>query len=57
MNNSAELFVALQRVLPKHFLSRLIARAAESEQPWLKEYADQPRHQDFRYQYARGGLR
>ncbi|MGB2260691.1 MAG: archaetidylserine decarboxylase, partial [Porticoccaceae bacterium] len=34
--NSAELFVALQRVLPKHFLSRLIARAAESKQPWLK---------------------
>jgi phosphatidylserine decarboxylase len=36
MSNSAELFVALQRVLPKHFLSRLIARAAESKQPWLK---------------------
>jgi phosphatidylserine decarboxylase len=36
MSNSAELFVALQRVLPKHFLSRLIARVAESKQPWLK---------------------
>ena len=37
MSNSAELFVALQRVLPKHFLSRLIARVAESKQPWLRD--------------------
>lgn len=37
MNHRAELFVALQRLLPKHGLSRLIARVAESEQPWLKD--------------------
>jgi phosphatidylserine decarboxylase len=36
MNHQAELFVALQRLLPKHALSRLIARAAESKMPWLK---------------------
>ena len=38
MNQSAEIFVALQRLLPKHGLSRLIARAAESERPWLKDF-------------------
>ena len=38
MNQSAEIFVALQRLLPKHALSRLIARAAESERPWLKDF-------------------
>ena len=32
----AELFVALQRVLPKQALSRLVAKAAESTLPWLK---------------------
>lgn len=36
MNHRAELFVALQRLLPKHALSRLIAKAAESKTPWLK---------------------
>ena len=35
MNHQAELFVALQRLLPQHALSRLIARA-ESKMPWLK---------------------
>ena len=37
-NHKAELFVALQRLLPKHTLSRLIARLAESKQPWLKNF-------------------
>lgn len=36
MNHRAEIFVALQRILPKHALSRLIAKAAESQRPWLK---------------------
>ncbi len=36
MAHRADLFVALQRLLPKHALSRLIARAAESKRPWLK---------------------
>jgi phosphatidylserine decarboxylase len=36
MNHSAEIFVALQRLLPQHALSRLIAKAAESKKPWLK---------------------
>lgn len=36
MNHQAELFVALQRLLPQHALSRLIARVAESKMPWLK---------------------
>lgn len=36
MNHQAELFVALQRLLPQHALSRLVARAAESKMPWLK---------------------
>lgn len=38
MNHQAELFVALQRLLPKHALSRLIARAAESKISWLKNW-------------------
>ncbi len=38
MNHRAELFVALQRLLPKHALSRLIAKAAESKTPWLKNF-------------------
>lgn len=38
MNHSAEIFVALQRLLPKHALSRLIAVAAESKRPWLKNW-------------------
>ena len=36
MNHRAELFVAMQRILPKHALSRLIARLAESQNQWLK---------------------
>jgi phosphatidylserine decarboxylase len=36
MNHRAELFVALQRLLPKHALSRLIAKLAESNNHWLK---------------------
>ena len=36
MNHRAELFVALQRLLPKHTLSRLLAKAAESKTVWLK---------------------
>ncbi|MGB2044335.1 MAG: archaetidylserine decarboxylase [Porticoccaceae bacterium] len=36
MSHRADLFVALQRILPKHSLSRAIARIAESKRPWLK---------------------
>ena len=36
MDHRAELFVALQRLLPKHALSRLIAKLAESKIIWLK---------------------
>jgi phosphatidylserine decarboxylase len=36
MSHRADLFVALQRILPKHSLSRAIARVAESKRPWLK---------------------
>ena len=36
MDHRAELFVALQRLLPKHALSRLIAKLAESKNQWLK---------------------
>jgi phosphatidylserine decarboxylase len=36
MAHKAELFVALQRILPKQALSRLVAKAAESNLPWLK---------------------
>lgn len=36
MDHRAELFVALQRILPKHALSRLIAKLAESKNNWLK---------------------
>jgi phosphatidylserine decarboxylase len=36
MAHKAELFVALQRVLPKQALSRLVAKAGESNLPWLK---------------------
>ena len=36
MDHRAELFVALQRLLPKHALSRLIAILAESKNSWLK---------------------
>ena len=38
MNHRAELFVALQRLLPKHALSRLIAKAAESKNLRLKNW-------------------
>ncbi len=38
MNHRADIFVALQRLLPKHSLSRLIAMAAESKRPWLKDF-------------------
>lgn len=33
-----ELFVALQRLLPQHGLSRLLGKIAESETPWLKDF-------------------
>jgi len=33
-----ELFAALQRLLPQHTLSRILAMAAESRLPWLKDY-------------------
>ena len=36
MNQRTELFIALQRVLPKHALSRLVAKLAESKRPWVK---------------------
>ena len=36
MAHKAELFVALQRILPKQALSRLVAKAGESNLPWLK---------------------
>ena len=36
MSHRADLFVALQRTLPKHGLSRVIAKLAESKRPWLK---------------------
>jgi len=32
-----ELFIALQRLLPQHSLSRLLGKIAASEQPWLKD--------------------
>jgi len=38
MNHRAEIFVALQRLLPQHGLSRLIAMAAESKRTWLKNW-------------------
>ncbi|MGS2723117.1 archaetidylserine decarboxylase [Porticoccus sp. GXU_MW_L64] len=37
-NLPGELFAALQRLLPQHSLSRLIARLADSETPWLKRW-------------------
>lgn len=33
-----ELFVALQRLLPQHGLSRLLGKIAQSETPWLKDF-------------------
>ncbi len=33
-----ELFAALQRLLPQHSLSRILAMAANSRQPWLKDH-------------------
>ena len=38
MNYKVEIFVAIQRVMPKHLLSRLIGRIAESKKPWLKNF-------------------
>ena len=38
MNHRAELFAALQRLLPKHLLSRLVAKLAESTYRPLKNY-------------------
>ena len=38
MNHKAEIFVAIQRVMPKHLLSRLIGRLAESKIIWLKKF-------------------
>ncbi|MDM3871552.1 archaetidylserine decarboxylase [Porticoccus sp. W117] len=37
-NLPGELFAALQRLLPQHSLSRLIAKLADSETPWLKRW-------------------
>lgn len=37
-DHRGELFAALQRLLPQHTLSRLLARIAESRQPWLKDW-------------------
>ena len=36
MSHRADIFVAAQRILPKHALSRMIGRVAESKRPWLK---------------------
>lgn len=36
IDHKTELFVALQRLLPKHWLSRTIGKIAESELKWLK---------------------
>ncbi len=36
MSHSAEIMLALQRLLPKHLLSRAVAKLAESEHPWIK---------------------
>lgn len=36
MSHGVDIFVAIQRVLPKHALSRIIGRIAESKTPWLK---------------------
>ena len=41
MNHKAEIFVAIQRVMPKHLLSRLIGRLAESKIIWLKNGTDE----------------
>ena len=38
MNHKAEIFVAIQRVMPKHLLFRLIGRLAESKIIWLKNF-------------------
>ena len=38
MDHRAELFIALQRILPKHFLSRVIAKLAESNNRMLKNF-------------------
>lgn len=38
MNQRKELFIAMQRLLPKHALSRLIGRVAESRILWLKNF-------------------
>ncbi len=38
MDHRAELFIALQRILPKHFLSRVIAKLAESNNRVLKNF-------------------
>ena len=36
MSHRVDIFVAVQRILPKHGLSRLIGKVAESKRPWLK---------------------
>ena len=38
MDHRAELFIALQRILPKHFFSRVIAKLAESNNRMLKNF-------------------
>ena len=36
MSHGVDIFVAVQRVLPKHALSRIIGTIADSKRPWLK---------------------
>ena len=38
MSHSADIFVAIQRILPKHALSRLVGKLAESKRTWLKNF-------------------
>ena len=38
MDHSTELFIALQRLLPKHLLSRFVAKLAESKRSWIKNF-------------------
>lgn len=37
-NAGSECFAALQRLLPQHTLSRLLAKLAQAQTPWLKNY-------------------
>ena len=38
MSHSADIFVAIQRILPKHALSRLVGKLAESKRTRLKNF-------------------